>query len=105
MEEVEEICEIRKVDEVLAARWAMRRITPSEVQALEKNLGLRSSGAEWRLDVFVERDAEFHEIFVRAAAAIDSWNSVSCCAGTCSAIALKAFTYRKRCWKPSRDID
>ena len=37
-EEVEEICEIRVVNETLAARWAMKRITPKELLALENNL-------------------------------------------------------------------
>lgn len=66
-EEVEEICEIRKVNEVLAARWAMRYITPSELRALELNLEVSETSVrngEWMS--FVERDAEFHEIFVRA---------------------------------------
>jgi len=66
-EEVEEICEIRKVNEVLAARWAMRRITPSEVQALEQNLEVSEASVRGGASMsFVERDAEFHEIFVRA---------------------------------------
>src|SRR4030042_1887168 len=32
--EVEEVCEIRAVNETLAARWAMDRITHQELQAL-----------------------------------------------------------------------
>jgi DNA-binding GntR family transcriptional regulator len=66
-EEVEEICEIRAANETLAARWAMKRITPKEVSALENNL----STAEYEIThgnpkAFVHRDAEFHEILVRA---------------------------------------
>jgi len=61
--EVEEICEIRIVNETLAAVWAMNRITPEELGLLEQNL----RGAEERIreglpDSFVELDAEFHEI-------------------------------------------
>ncbi|OGP53531.1 MAG: hypothetical protein A2Y65_11965 [Deltaproteobacteria bacterium RBG_13_52_11] len=66
-EELEEICEIRAANECLAARWAVKRITPKELQALEKNLSV--SEAEVRRGSprsFVERDAEFHEILARA---------------------------------------
>ncbi len=66
-EEVEEICEIRVVNETLAARWAMKRITPTELVALEKNL--RVAEHEVRSGnptAFVHRDAEFHEILAHA---------------------------------------
>ena len=66
-EEVEEICEIRVVNETLAARWAMKRITPKEILALENNLKVaehevRSGNPK----AFVHRDAEFHEILAHA---------------------------------------
>ncbi len=66
-EEVEEICEIRVVNETLAARWAMKRITPKELLALENNLKVaehevRSGNPR----AFVHRDAEFHEILAHA---------------------------------------
>ncbi len=66
-EEVEEICEIRVVNETLAARWAMKRITPKELLALENNLKVaehevRSGNPK----AFVHRDAEFHEILAHA---------------------------------------
>ncbi|MBN2126405.1 MAG: GntR family transcriptional regulator [Deltaproteobacteria bacterium] len=66
-DEVGEICEIRKVNEVLAARWAIKRITSRELQGLEDNV--RLSEKEVRAGnpkAFIERDAEFHEILVRA---------------------------------------
>jgi DNA-binding GntR family transcriptional regulator len=64
---VEEICEIRKVNEVLAARWAMERITLDELGALEANIAIsKKEIGEGNLRPFVERDAEFHEILVRA---------------------------------------
>ena len=66
-DEVEEICEIRAVNEALAARWAINRITPKELEALKRNL--EETGREVRggnPKAFVERDAEFHEILVRA---------------------------------------
>lgn len=65
--EIEEIVEIRIVNEILAARWAMKRIMPRDLKALEKNIVVAESeirGGNPRS--FVERDAEFHEILVRA---------------------------------------
>ena len=65
--EVEEICEIRAVNEVLAARWAMKRISAKELQALEKNI--EQGEREVRMGnpkAFVDRDEEFHEILARA---------------------------------------
>ncbi len=65
--EVEEICEIRAVNEILAARWAMKRISAREIQALEKNIeqGEREVGVG-DPKAFVDRDEEFHEILARA---------------------------------------
>jgi DNA-binding GntR family transcriptional regulator len=66
-DEVEEICAIRTVNETLAARWAMKRMTRKELRALEKNI--IDSEEEVRAGdpkAFVERDAEFHEILARA---------------------------------------
>ncbi len=65
--EVEEICQIRTVNEILAVRWAIHRITPKEIQALQQNI----MNTEIELNngnplSFVEFDAEFHEILVRA---------------------------------------
>jgi DNA-binding GntR family transcriptional regulator len=66
-DEVEEICEIRAVNEILAARWAMRRITPKEIQALEKNIDKGEREVrQGHPKAFVHRDEEFHEILVRA---------------------------------------
>ena len=66
-EEIEEICEIRAVNEILAARWAMKRITAKELGVLENNL--RQADKDIRgghLKGFVERDGEFHDILARA---------------------------------------
>ena len=65
-EEIVEICEIRAVNEILAARWAMERITPKELGVLERNL--EQSGKDIQrgnLKSFVERDGEFHDILAR----------------------------------------
>lgn len=67
LDEIDEISEIRKANECLAARWAVERITQKEIQALEQNLA--TSEAELKAgnpQAFVELDAEFHEILVRA---------------------------------------
>jgi GntR family transcriptional regulator, rspAB operon transcriptional repressor len=66
-EEVEEICEIRIANETLAAKWAMKRITPKELKALENNLVTAEHEAmQGDRKTFVHRDAEFHEILARA---------------------------------------
>lgn len=66
-DEVEEICEIRKVNEILAAGWAMHRMSPAQLRALEENLTISESEArEGDPKSFAERDAEFHDILVRA---------------------------------------
>jgi len=66
-EEVEEITAIRIVNETLAARWAMKRMTDKELRALEKNVidSERKAKAGYPR-AFVEGDAEFHEILARA---------------------------------------
>ncbi len=66
-DDIKEICEIRAVNEILAARWAIEKITNKEIDALERNLELvedevRSGNPK----AFVEKDAEFHEILVYA---------------------------------------
>ncbi len=66
-DEFEEIVQIRKVIESLAAGWAMERIKPEELEALKENL--RQSEANIRhgdLSGFPELDAHFHEILARA---------------------------------------
>jgi DNA-binding GntR family transcriptional regulator len=65
--EVEEICQIRTVNEILALRWAAGRITPKEIHALEKNIADTEAELNRGNPLgFVEFDAEFHEILVRA---------------------------------------
>jgi len=65
--EIEEIVEIRIVNEILAATWAMKRITPKELEALGNNLLIAEKKIrEGAPRFFVESDAEFHEILVRA---------------------------------------
>jgi GntR family transcriptional regulator, rspAB operon transcriptional repressor len=64
--EVEEICEIRVVNETLAARWAMERMTSEEIQALQQNIDHSKKAVTEDPKSFVEWDSEFHEILARA---------------------------------------
>lgn len=66
-DEMEELCEIRIVNETLAAQWAIDRITPKELKALEENLKKAEAGvSEGNTETFVEDDSRFHEILSRA---------------------------------------
>ena len=65
-EEIQEIFELRKVNETLAVRWAITRITPEEIDSIERCLAeseeLIRSG---NLDQFTQKDAEFHELLIK----------------------------------------
>lgn len=66
-DEFEEIVQIRKVVESLAAGWAITRITSEELEALKENLRQSEATIEQGdLSVFPELDAQFHEILARA---------------------------------------
>jgi DNA-binding GntR family transcriptional regulator len=66
-DEVDEICEIRKINETLAVRWAVERITPEELDSLKENLdSAQADIAKGPPERFVDRDADFHEKLVRA---------------------------------------
>lgn len=66
-EEVEEICEIRRVNETLAVRLAIDRISPAEVSAIEDFLN--TCEAQFRAGNVGNRfvyDAEFHDMLARS---------------------------------------
>ncbi len=66
-EEVEEICEVRKVNETLAVRLAIARISPPEVNAMEELLTMCE--AQFRAGNVGNRfvyDAEFHDMLARS---------------------------------------
>lgn len=66
-EEMEGICEIRKVLESLAARWAIQNITPAELQQLEENVAASEAAVEsGEPNFFIKGDVDFHEILARA---------------------------------------
>jgi DNA-binding GntR family transcriptional regulator len=65
-EDVEELCEIRAVNEILAARWAMQRIIPEQLEAMKANIDAAEAEIQGgQPELFVERDAEFHEMLVK----------------------------------------
>lgn len=65
--EAEEICEIRVVNETLAAQWAVQRMKPEDLEALDGNQTKAEQGArDGDFKSFVTYDAEFHEIIARA---------------------------------------
>ena len=66
-EDVEELCEIRAVNEILAARWAMQRIGPEQLAAMKASIDAAEAEIqEGQPELFVERDAEFHEMLAKA---------------------------------------
>jgi DNA-binding GntR family transcriptional regulator len=66
-DEFEDIVQIRKVAESLAASWAVTRIKSAELEALKENLHKSEAAIrQGDLSVFPELDAQFHEILVRA---------------------------------------
>ena len=66
-EDVEELCEIRVVNEILAAKWAIKHITPQELAAMKANIDTAEAEINTgQPELFVERDAEFHELLAKA---------------------------------------
>jgi len=65
--EVEQACEIRVVNETLAARWASDRLTAGDLARLEADMArCEADLANGRLDGFAEHDAAFHEALAHA---------------------------------------
>lgn len=65
--EVEEICEIRVAIEGIAIKWAFERDRERLIKGLERNLALSERKlAKGDPKVFVDLDAQFHEIIARS---------------------------------------
>jgi DNA-binding GntR family transcriptional regulator len=65
--DLQEICEIRKSLETLAARWAIDRILSDEIKAIRENLNKSDMMIKTgNLSSFIDLDAEFHELLGRA---------------------------------------
>ena len=65
--EMEELCEIRIVNESLAAQWAIDRITPKKIEILERAIATAEKELEdGKIENFVNSDSEFHEVLSKA---------------------------------------
>jgi DNA-binding GntR family transcriptional regulator len=65
-QEVEEICEIRAVIEMLGARWAVAKAHQKVIEELEENIRLSEKEViSQKPKAFVELDARFHEIIAK----------------------------------------
>ena len=77
IEELDEIFEIRKVNELLACQWLIHRIDAKDILNLEMNLeATRKIIEEGNPAKFIELDEDFHDGLVRAA---DSRHLISLC--------------------------
>jgi len=64
--EVEEICEIRRVIEELATQWAIEKARDRLIEELKENIAVAEERvARGDVKAFVELDAQFHEIIAR----------------------------------------
>jgi DNA-binding GntR family transcriptional regulator len=65
-QEVAEICEIRGLVEVLAARWASEKAREKLIEELKKNIAeSEAKVGQGAARAFIELDAQFHEIIAR----------------------------------------
>ncbi len=65
-QEVEEICEIRRVVEELATQWALEKSRAPLIEALKNNIRIAEEKvSKGDVKSFVELDAQFHEIIAR----------------------------------------
>lgn len=68
LKELDEIIEIRRVNETLACRWALARISAKNIKSLENNIAKAQNALDkGEPDQFLGYDEEFHEILVKAA--------------------------------------
>ena len=68
LDELDEIFEIRLVNEKLACRWAIERMDDARLRGLEKNIAkTRAALQKGSPHLFLKYDEEFHEILVTAA--------------------------------------
>jgi DNA-binding GntR family transcriptional regulator len=64
--EVEEICEIRKAVEEIAARWAMEKAPHKLIEELKKNISASEEmAANGNPKKFIDLDAQYHEIIAK----------------------------------------
>lgn len=69
--ELDQIFEIRRVNETLACRWAIEKIGERDLKALEKNLTQTALiVSKGQPNLFLKYDEEFHEILGRASGSL-----------------------------------
>lgn len=91
--EVAEICEIRAVNESLAARWAMKRMGAKEIEALKQNLEAAEQFIKsGNLESFIELDTRFHQIIIWASGS-------SRLAGWCQSLQERMLLYRMEAFR------
>ncbi|MFV0436378.1 MAG: GntR family transcriptional regulator [Desulfopila sp.] len=67
-DELEDIFELRRVNESLACRWAIKRMGPKTLRLLEENIAHAHNALKKKKpDHFLTYDGEFHEILAEAA--------------------------------------
>ncbi|MBM4277656.1 MAG: GntR family transcriptional regulator [Deltaproteobacteria bacterium] len=65
-QEVEEICEIRAVIEMLGTRWAIAKARPKMIEELGENIRISEKEVTGKKPkAFIELDARFHEIIAK----------------------------------------
>ena len=68
LDELDEIFEIRLINEKLACRWAIERLDKAGRRALEKNIAKTEAALQkGSPQLFLKYDEEFHEILVKSA--------------------------------------
>lgn len=68
LDELDEIFEIRLINEKLACRWAIERLDNAGRRALEKNIAKTEAALQkGSPQLFLKYDEEFHEILVKSA--------------------------------------
>jgi len=67
LDEMEDLCEMRNINEALAARWAIDRISAKELDALENCVKkAEETVLNGEPELYVEYDSQFHEILAHA---------------------------------------
>jgi DNA-binding GntR family transcriptional regulator len=90
-EDVEELCEIRAVNEILSARWAMQRIIPAELEAMKKiSIRLKLKYRPGIRNILWKGTPNFMRCWLKPAAARDYWSCVKCFDAICCGTGSKA---------------
>ena len=88
-EDVEELCEIRAVNEILAARWALQHIVPKQLAAMKANIDAAEAEIQAGRNYLLKEMPNFTKCWSGPAAARGCSSSAKCCGGICCGIASK----------------